>query len=135
MLNAISYTDLRGYKMEMSEIKQNSKEDLTFYTIPESAKLLNTSVPTIYRMINLGELKTVRIGKKTQRIKAIEVNTLLEFYNRTVTILETSKILSISIQSVHRMIKDGTLTVEQMDGKPMRVPLESIRDVAGEYSF
>ena len=121
--------------MEMSEIKQNSKEDLTFYTIPESAKLLNTSVPTIYRMINLGELKTVRIGKKTQRIKAIEVNTLLEFYNRTVTILETSKILSISIQSVHRMIKDGTLTVEQMDGKPMRVPLESIRDVAGEYSF
>lgn len=43
------------------------------YTIPESAGHLGVGRTTIYKLINSGQLKVVRIGKRGLRISAVEL--------------------------------------------------------------
>lgn len=44
--------------------------------IPEAAEQLNISRTTMYRLINDGTIKTVRVGQR-QRVPAAEINRLI----------------------------------------------------------
>ena len=47
-------------------------------TIPQTAKHLNISTSTVYRMLSNGELNSVKLGKRSRRIKSSEVSKLIQ---------------------------------------------------------
>jgi len=52
----------------MSLIQIETSQKLQYYTVPQIAKLLNTSKSFIYSMINQGKLKAIRITERRTRI-------------------------------------------------------------------
>ena len=63
------------YKQNKPVCNQHNGEALT---ITEAAQRLHASTRTVYRMINSGELKAYRLGKRaTIRIKACDIDAAL----------------------------------------------------------
>jgi len=50
----------------------SAKLDLQSYTIPKTAAILDCSVPTVYRLINKGDIKTFDVGAD-KRITGAEI--------------------------------------------------------------
>ncbi len=54
-----------------------AKEDRRLFTVKEAMEYLRISRPTLYRLINQGKLKPVKIGKRTLLDKA-DLDRLIE---------------------------------------------------------
>lgn len=55
----------------MSSVQIEIQQTLQHYTVPQVAKLLNTSKSFIYSMINQGKLKAIRISERGTRISTL----------------------------------------------------------------
>ncbi len=73
---------IRAQKIETSnkEIKQAKAQPLEeikakeFLTVKDVAKLLNSSLPTVYRLINMGTIKGVNLAQRKTIIKRSEID-------------------------------------------------------------
>ena len=61
---------------EMAEANEGSRRGSPFLTVAEVADMLRVSNMTVYRLVNAGAMKAVRIGK-SYRITADEVDRYL----------------------------------------------------------
>ncbi|MDR1679688.1 MAG: helix-turn-helix domain-containing protein [Prevotellaceae bacterium] len=123
-------------KTDVEAIKERNRQKLLsqeFLSISETAELLSTSRPTIYKMIASGKLNAIRISERVVRIKRsdlekiqvaiIPINTPIAEINKAkeefISVAETLKKYNISNSWFYQKVKKADIQHTYIDGRKL----------------